>query len=98
MHHHGEEDRQITLSSLPPEPPVGAVGQLPGLLQNLLCSAHKGVALQNPGRVPVDLQVHIHKPLYALAFASASLASHCLGHAESRASQSIKIPELVFKG
>lgn len=62
-----------TVSSPQPEPPVGVVGQLPGLLQKWLCSADKGVALQNPGHLSVKFQVHIHKPLYVPAFASGVL-------------------------
>ena len=62
-----------TVSSPQPEPPVGVVGQRPGLLQKWLCSAEKGVALQNPGHLSVECQVHIHKLLYVLAFASGVL-------------------------
>lgn len=53
--------------------------------------AHKGAASQNPGHLPVEFQVPIHKPLYVPAFASASLASHCFVRQRTGpASQSIK--------
>lgn len=86
--------------SLAPEPPVGAVEQQAELLQKWLCSAHEGVALQNPGHLSVEMYFkyfsifsisNIHPQ--ASVCACICLSQSCIPlfrHAENRISKSIK--------